>query len=42
MLDSGQLRMPVSGFDETIREGLVNCLAYADYVQERLKFLLEL
>ena len=33
MLDSGQLRMPVSGFDETIREGLVNCLAHADYVQ---------
>lgn len=33
MLDSGQLRIPVSGFDETIREGLVNCLAHADYVQ---------
>lgn len=33
MLDSGQLRIPVSGFDETIRERLVNCLAHADYVQ---------
>ena len=33
MLDSVQLRMPVSGFDETIREGLVNYLAHADYVQ---------
>ena len=32
-LDSGQLRIPLSEFDETIREGLVNCLAHADYVQ---------
>ncbi|RGT74969.1 RNA-binding domain-containing protein [Mediterraneibacter massiliensis] len=32
-LDSGQLRIPISEFDETIREGLVNCLAHADYVQ---------
>lgn len=27
-LDSGQLRIPLSEFDETIREGLVNCLAH--------------
>lgn len=32
-LDSGQLRIPLSEFDETIRKGLVNCLAHADYVQ---------
>ncbi len=32
-LDSEQLRIPLSEFDETIREGLVNCLAHADYVQ---------
>lgn len=28
-----QLRLPVSDFDETIRECLVNCLAHADYIQ---------
>ncbi|MEY8393038.1 RNA-binding domain-containing protein [Lachnospiraceae bacterium 45-W7] len=33
VLDSEQLRIPLSEFDETIREGLVNCLAHADYVQ---------
>ena len=32
-LDSIQLRIPFSDFDETIRECLVNCLAHADYVQ---------
>ena len=32
-LDSGQMRLPLSDFDETIRECLVNCLAHADYVQ---------
>jgi predicted HTH transcriptional regulator len=32
-LDSYQLRMPLTDFDETIRECLVNCLAHADYVQ---------
>lgn len=33
ILDSGQLRIPLSEFDETVREGLVNCLAHADYIQ---------
>lgn len=33
VLDSFQLRMPLSDFDETIRECLVNCLAHADYAQ---------
>ena len=28
-----QLRLPVSDFDETLRECLVNCLAHADYIQ---------
>ena len=32
-LDGQQLRIPISDFDETIREGLVNCLAHADYIQ---------
>ena len=32
-LDQYQLRMPISDFDETIRECLVNCLAHADYIQ---------
>ncbi len=32
-LDGQQYRLPLSDFDETIREGLVNCLAHADYVQ---------
>lgn len=32
-LDQYQLRIPVSDFDETIRECLVNCLAHADYSQ---------
>lgn len=32
-LDSDQLRIPLSEFDVTVREGLVNCLAHADYVQ---------
>lgn len=32
-LDNGQQRLPLSDFDETIRECLVNCLAHADYVQ---------
>ena len=30
-LDQQQLRIPLSDFDETIRECLVNCLAHADY-----------
>lgn len=33
VLDEGQQRLPLSDFDETIRECLVNCLAHADYVQ---------
>lgn len=32
-LGSNQIRMPISGFDETLREALVNCIAHADYVQ---------
>lgn len=32
-LDNGQLRLPMSDFDETLREGLANCLAHADYIQ---------
>ncbi|MBR4027668.1 MAG: putative DNA binding domain-containing protein [Lachnospiraceae bacterium] len=32
-LDEGQIRLPISDFDETLREGLVNCLAHADYIQ---------
>lgn len=32
-LDQYQLRIPISDFDETIRECLVNCLAHADYIQ---------
>lgn len=32
-LDERQLRLPISDFDETLREGLVNCLAHADYIQ---------
>ena len=32
-LGQDQLRLPVTDFDETIRECLVNCLAHADYVQ---------
>lgn len=32
-LDCYQLRIPLSDFDETIRECLVNCLAHADYEQ---------
>lgn len=30
-LDQHQFRIPLSDFDETIRECLVNCLAHADY-----------
>lgn len=30
-LDQNQLRLPISNFDETIRECLVNCLVHADY-----------
>lgn len=33
ILDSNQLRIPMSDFDETLRECIVNCLAHADYVQ---------
>ena len=33
VLDNTQLRVPLSDFDETIRECLVNCLAHADYIQ---------
>ena len=33
VLDSKQLRIPTSDFDETLRECIVNCLAHADYVQ---------
>ncbi len=32
-LDSEQMRIPITDFDETLRECLVNCLAHADYVQ---------
>ena len=32
-LDSEELRPPVSNYDETIRESLINCLAHADYAQ---------
>lgn len=32
-VDQYQLRIPLSDFDETIRECLVNCLAHADYAQ---------
>ena len=32
-LDEGQLRIPLSDFDEVLRECLINCLAHADYVQ---------
>lgn len=32
-LDSRQLRLPVGRFDDSIREGLINCLAHADYAQ---------
>ncbi|MDE6973993.1 MAG: hypothetical protein K2P38_12980 [Lachnospiraceae bacterium] len=32
-LDEEQLRMPLSDFDEVLRECLINCLAHADYVQ---------
>ncbi len=31
--DEAQLRMPLSDFDEVLRECLINCLAHADYVQ---------
>lgn len=31
-LDAQQLRLPLSDFDETIRECLINCLAHADYI----------
>lgn len=33
MLDGSQLRIPLSHFDETLRECLVNCIAHADYTQ---------
>ena len=32
-MDQQQLRLPISEFDETLRECLVNCLAHADYIQ---------
>lgn len=32
ILDGQQLRIPVSTFDETLRECLINCLAHADYI----------
>ena len=32
-LDSEQMRIPLSNFDESLREALVNCLAHADYIQ---------
>lgn len=32
-LDSTQQRIPVSTYDETLRECLINCLAHADYAQ---------
>ena len=32
-VDYRQLRLPISDFDETLRECIVNCLAHADYVQ---------
>mgnify|MGYP003042413317 CR=1 FL=1 len=32
-LDTQNIRVPESNFDETIREALVNCLAHADYWQ---------
>lgn len=33
VLDQQQMRLPVSDFDETLRECLVNCIAHADYIQ---------
>lgn len=32
-VDGQQIRIPLSDFDETLRECVVNCLAHADYVQ---------
>ena len=32
-LDQQQMRFPISDFDETLRECLVNCIAHADYIQ---------
>lgn len=32
-LGAEQMRLPISAFDETLRECLVNCLAHADYNQ---------
>lgn len=32
-MDENQLRLPIGDFDDSIREGLVNCLAHADYAQ---------
>lgn len=33
LLDNQQMRIPASDFDEVLREGLVNCIAHADYIQ---------
>ena len=33
LLDNQNKRTPVSDFDEVLREGLVNCIAHADYIQ---------
>ncbi|EJZ68925.1 hypothetical protein HMPREF1135_02510 [Lachnoanaerobaculum sp. OBRC5-5] len=33
VVDYRQLRLPISDFDEILRECIVNCLAHADYVQ---------
>lgn len=33
VMDDTQARVPISDFDESIRECLVNCLAHADYIQ---------
>lgn len=32
-LGNGQLRLPISSFDEPLREALVNCIIHADYMQ---------
>lgn len=33
IMGSGQVRLPITGFDEPLREALVNCIIHADYAQ---------
>ena len=40
-LDSNQVRMPLTGFDEALREALVNCLVHADYAQKHPSIRIE-